>query len=161
MQTGWRVVRAAATLIAVLALTACSLHMPTDPYGSLEHARGGTLRVGVSPNGDLAVVEENHVSGSEAELVKGYAKSIDAKIEWTVGSEEALVRGLETQQLDIVIAGITDTTPWAERAGMTRPYRSITADDGSTLNLVMLVPMGENALLSSLETYLDSQREKK
>lgn len=146
-------------VVLTVLLSGCGLAIPTDPYGSLDNARGDTLRVGISPNGELAVVNDSEYSGKEVELVRGFARSIDADIDWTVGSEEALVRGLETQQLDLVIAGITEDTPWAERAAITRPYMTSTADDGSTLNLVMLVPMGENALLSELERYLDSQRE--
>ncbi|GAB2527483.1 transporter substrate-binding domain-containing protein [Paramicrobacterium agarici] len=145
-------------LMAVL-LTGCGITMPTDPYGSLEHATGGTLRVGISPNGNLTVADDGEYSGKEVELIRGFAESIDAEIEWTVGSEEALVRGLEKQQLDVVIAGMTDQTPWATRAALTRPYMKTTAKDGTVLEHVMLVPMGENALLSALEIYLDTQRE--
>ncbi|SEB47126.1 extracellular solute-binding protein, family 3 [Paramicrobacterium humi] len=153
-----RLLVGALALLVMLTLSGCGITIPTDPNGSLDRASGGTLRVGISPNGDLAVVDDSGYSGKEVDIVRGFARSIDAEIDWTVGSEEALVRGLETQKLDVVIGGITDQTPWTDRVGLTRPYLQTTADDGASLSVVMLLPMGENALLSELETYLDSQR---
>ena len=37
---------------------------------------------------------------------------------------------------------------------MTRPYSEFTDEDGRSYKLVMLVPMGENAFLEQLETFL-------
>jgi len=59
--------------------------------------------------------------------------------------------------LDLVIAGLTDATPWLAGAGVTRPYDEFTDEDGTTHKLVMLVPMGENAFLTELETFLTQQ----
>jgi ABC-type amino acid transport substrate-binding protein len=139
---------------SVLLLTGCSVSIPSDPDGTLDRVVGGTLNVGVSPNGDFTVVTSGDVSGSEAALVEAFAETIDADIEWTVGSEEALVRALERDDLDLVIGGLTDATPWVAQAGVTRPYDEFTDEDGRTHKLVMLVPMGENAFLTELETFL-------
>jgi ABC-type amino acid transport substrate-binding protein len=145
----------AAAVIAAFVLTACSVSIPADPNGTLDAVRGGILRVGVSPNGDLTAVDgTGQVSGSEPEAVEEFASTLDATVVWTVGSEEALVRGLENDSLDLVIAGLTDETPWMDKAGMTRPYREALADDGTTHKLVMLVPLGENEFLTELETFL-------
>jgi ABC-type amino acid transport substrate-binding protein len=150
----------AGAVAAVLTLTGCGLTIPTDPDGTLESVRGGTLRVGASPNGELVIADDsNSVSGSEAELIETFADTLDANIEWTVASEETLVRGLENDELDVVIAGMTDATPWVDMAGVTRPYREVTASDGSTHKLVMLVPMGENAFITELETFLSESGE--
>lgn len=160
MRTTSRVVRAATLLVAALALSGCGLQVPADPDGTLENVTGGVLRVGASPNGDLVQVDDaGAVRGSEAEAVERFADSIDADIEWTVGSEEALVRGLERHQLDLVIAGLTDATPWSEHAGMTRPWAEVPGADGARHRLVMLVPMGENAFLTELETFLTEHRD--
>jgi hypothetical protein len=64
------------------------------------------------------------------------------------------VRELEDGELDIVAGGLTDETPWSDKAGVTRSYDDVTDDDGSTLKLVMLAPIGENAFISDLETFL-------
>lgn len=140
--------------LAAVALTGCSLSIPADPDGTLDAVRGSTLHVGVTPNGEFTVVDGDEVSGSEVELVERFAERLDADIEWTVGSEEALVRALERREVQLVIGGITDATPWSDRAGMTRPYGEAVGDDGTTHKLVMLVPMGENAFLTELETFL-------
>jgi ABC-type amino acid transport substrate-binding protein len=139
---------------SVLLLTGCTVSIPSDPNGTLDQVSGGTLNVGVAPNGDFTIVTRGDVSGSEAVLVEAFAETIDADIEWTVGSEEALVRALEREDLDLVIAGLTDATPWQARAGVTRPYDEFTDEEGTTHKLVMLVPMGENAFLTELETFL-------
>jgi len=144
-------------LVIAFTLTACGISMPTDPDGTLDRVSGGELRVGASPNGDLVQVDDGSYTGLEPELVKHFADSLDATIDWTVGSEEALVRGLENGSLDLVIAGITDKSPWVDRAAATRPYDEVPDDHGGTHKLVMLVPMGENAFLSTLEHFLDAE----
>ena len=150
----------AIALIVAFTLSACGISMPTDPNGTLDRVSGGELRVGASPNGDLVQVDDGSYSGLEPELVKRFADSLDATIDWTVGSEEALVRGLENGSLDLVIAGITEKSPWVDRAAPTRPYDEVSDNHGGTHKLIMLVPMGENAFLSTLERFLDAEGEK-
>lgn len=147
-------------LICVLPLLAgCGLRIPSDPDGTLDRVTDGTLRVGVSPNGEFTQVDGDEVSGTEAELVERFAAELHADVAWTVGSEESLIRELDRGGLDLLIAGFTDTTPWSEDAGMTRPYAEFTDQDGARHKLVMLVPLGENAFLSELETFLTEAAE--
>ncbi|WP_460943560.1 transporter substrate-binding domain-containing protein [Okibacterium endophyticum] len=138
----------------VLALAGCGTSIPTDPNGTLERVAGGTLQVGISPNGEQTIAEDEGYSGSEVELVEGFADSIDAEIEWTAGTEAELVRQLEDRALDLVVGGFTDTTPWSDRVGVTRAYASVRDESGEAHKLVMLVQMGENAFLVELERYL-------
>lgn len=146
----WATVLAA--LITVLA--GCGLTIPSDPSGTLDDVRGGVLHAGVSPHDGFVSVDGDEPAGTEIEAIRAFAESLDARVEWTVGSEEALVRGLENEELDLVAGGLTDETPWVDMAGVTRPYTEITDADGTTRKLVMLVPMGENAFISELETFL-------
>lgn len=139
------------------ALAGCGVQIPADPDGTLDRVSGGTLRAGASPNGELVRVDDGEVSGSEAELVEAFASSLDARVEWTEGSEESLVRGLEHGDLDLVVGGLTDATPWSDKAGMSRPYAEAVDSHGDTHKLVMLVPLGENAFLSALETFLSER----
>lgn len=141
------------------ALTGCGIQIPADPDGALDRVTSGVLRVGASANGDLVRIDDGEVSGSEAELVEEFADHLDARIDWTEGSEEALVRGLERGDLDLVIGGITDETPWTDRAGMSQPYAEVRDSEGATRKLVMLVPMGENAFLTELETFLTERKQ--
>jgi ABC-type amino acid transport substrate-binding protein len=144
-------------LTSSLALAGCGLSIPTDPSGTLTSVEGGTLRAGVSPDGEWVQVDGEEPQGSEPDAIRAFADSLDADVEWTVGSEEALVRELENGGLDLIAGGITDQTPWTDKAGVTRPYAEATAKDGSTLKVVMLVPLGENAFLSRLETFLSER----
>jgi ABC-type amino acid transport substrate-binding protein len=144
-------------LSSAAALTGCGLSIPTDPSGTLASVEGGTLRAGVSPDGEWVQVDGEEPQGREPDAIRAFADSLDADVEWTVGSEEALVRELENGGLDLIAGGITDQTPWTDKAGVTRPYAEATAKDGSTLKVVMLVPLGENAFLSRLETFLSER----
>lgn len=138
-----------------LAISGCGVTVPADPTGTLDRVSGGVLRVGVTPNDDRVVIhDDGPPEGSDVVLVEDFADSIDADIEWVTGAEEELVRDLESGRLDLIAGGITDATPWSDKAGVTRPYLEVTQPDGTTLKLVMLTPMGENAFLSELETFL-------
>lgn len=146
------------TLLTILAstLSACSITIPTDPDGSLEQIRDGTLKVGVSHSEPWVVLHDNDApSGSEVDLVLEFADSLNSEIQWVPGGEEALMDALKQGDLDVIIGGLTDRTPWTDMAAVTRPYIEAPNQYGENLKHVMAVPMGENALLSELETYLD------
>ncbi|MDQ1123617.1 hypothetical protein [Microbacterium trichothecenolyticum] len=156
--------RPAAVLAAVLCallLAGCGIHIPSDPAGTLEHVESGVLRAGISPNDGWVEIDGTEPSGTEVEALVDFADSLDADVEWTVGSEESLVRGLENGDLDVVTGGLTDETPWTNKAGTTRPWAETTLDDGNKVKLVMLVPLGENAFLSRLETFLTEEAQRK
>ncbi|SDB82692.1 transporter substrate-binding domain-containing protein [Microbacterium enclense] len=156
--------RRAATLAAalgILVLSGCGIHIPSDPDGTLEHVEGGVLRAGVSPNDGWIELGDGEPTGTEAEALTGFAESLGADVEWTIGSEESLVRGLEDGDLDVVAGGLTDKTPWTTKAGTTRPWAETTLDDGEKVKLVMLVPLGENAFLSRLESFLTEEAQRK
>lgn len=141
------------TLAASLA--GCGMSIPTDPDGTLERVTGGELRIGASADPGLVNVEGTSPTGPLPELAEGFAKRLDAEPEWTVGSEETLVRMLESGDVDLVIGGFTEKTPWIDKAGLSRGYSGIAGADGR--KIVMLVPLGENAFLSDLERYLDEE----
>jgi len=150
-----KTVSAVVVMAVAVAVAGCGITIPTDPDGTLESASGSTLHVGVSPEPGLVVLDGDQPRGSLVELTEDFAESIDARIDWTVAGEESLVGGLETGDLDLAIGGFTDQTPWSDRAGMTRGYKKIEGADGRSL--VILVPLGENALLTKLESFLDSE----
>jgi ABC-type amino acid transport substrate-binding protein len=153
---GVRVVAAAVVLVALL--TGCaSVTIPTDPDDTLTQVTGGTLRVGVSVNPpwtDFPDGTGSDPTGSEVTLVEEFARTLDAEVEWTAGSEEGLVGQLERGELDLVIGGLTAQAPWSEKAALTYRYTVVTGPDGSQELHVMAVPMGENAFLVALERFL-------
>lgn len=149
-----KVITSALLLVALL-VTGCSLQIPADPDGTLDRASGDVLHVGASVHGNLMEEEDGSVSGSEAELVEKFAKSLDARVKWSIGGEEHLVGKLKEGDLDLVIGGITDQSPWAKEVGMTRGYPGI--DGAGSTPLVFLVPPGENRFLTQLERFLDDE----
>lgn len=142
-------------LAMAVSLVGCGMTVPTDPDGTLQTVSGGELRVGVSPDDSLADVSADIPTGPLIDLTDTFADSLDAEVRWTVGSEEALVGMLENDDLDLVVGGFTDQTPWLDRVGVTRGYTGIVGADERTI--VMFVPLGENAFLSGLETFLDKE----
>ncbi len=147
---------ATATIAFAAVLTAgCGITVPTDPNGTLDAVSGGTIRVGASPDPGLVAVAGEQPHGPLVDVTEDFADSIDARIDWTIATEETLVSDLEAGRIDLAIGGFTDKTPWTDRAGITRGYTHVDGADGRSL--VFLVPLGENAFLSRLEVFLDGE----
>ena len=149
-----RAVAAVLVTVALLVVGACSA-IPRDPDGTLERATGGTLRAGASVSEGLVSDAGGEVSGPLADLVEAFAATIDADVDWTVGSEEDLVDALENGELDVAVGGMTSDTPWIDKVGITRGYSAIPGADGR--RIVVFVPLGENAVVSALERFLDEE----
>lgn len=146
-------------LTALAILTACGVSVPTDPDGSLERIRHAELRVGVSQNEPWVQLHEDGVpTGTEVDLINKFAKSLDSDVTWIPGSEAALMESMNQGEIDLIATGMTSKTPWIDKAAITRPYREWTNARGEKEKHVMAVPMGENALLSELEAFLDEQQ---
>jgi polar amino acid transport system substrate-binding protein len=108
-------------VVAVLAIGGCQF--PADTDGTLDRVRGGTLRVGVTPADPFVILADgSDPQGVEAELVRRFARQLDAEVEWVPGSEAELMGALHGRQLDIVIAGLTRKSPWQAEVTLTRPY---------------------------------------
>ena len=150
--------RATASLLlaAVLLLPGCGLTIPTDPDGTLDRIRSdGEIRVGASPReGWVELGDDGPPSGREPDLVEAFADDLGAEVKWTVAGEEEIVSMLESGDLDLAVGGFTDANAWMDKVGLTRPYAEV-EEDGTTEAHVMMVPMGENALQSELERWLD------
>ncbi|MBC6609880.1 transporter substrate-binding domain-containing protein [Hymenobacter sp. BT507] len=135
----------------VLLLSACSEY-PKDPERTLQKVENGILQVGYSDNPPWVIKTDQDPIGIEPELVKGFAKSLHATVRWHNDTEQGLFEGLKRKQYALVVAGITDDTPWKqEKIGLTRPYR-----EGHKKH-VMAIMQGENAFLVRLENYLYQQ----
>jgi len=145
----------AISVALAVSLAGCSLSVPSDPEGTLAHVTGGELRVGVTIEPGLVDPDGSGVSGPLVDLVQDFSATIHTEPEWTIASEETLVGLLEDGELDLLIGGFTDKSPWTDRAGMTRGYQKIDGADGRSV--VLLVPLGENAFLTKLESFLDEE----
>ena len=140
---------AQALALLVVVLTACDL--PRDPDGSLERARGGTLRVGAAHNPPWVSIGSGEPEGVEVTLVNEIARAAGARIEWHPGAESELLTALKDREIDIVVAGLTDDLPWIAEVGFTRVYYE---DPVAKKKHVMAVAPGENALLVHVERVL-------
>lgn len=149
--------RFVACFAACALLSGCAT-LPRDPDGSLERIRAErVLRVGASPSEGRVALAEGRVTGPEADLAVGFAREQGAEVTWIPGGEEGLVTAMEDGQVDLLIGGLSDQTPWSDRVSVTRPYAE--AQQGEhRVKHVMAVPLGENALLVALETYLDRRK---
>jgi polar amino acid transport system substrate-binding protein len=113
----------AAAFAAAALLLACGI--PRDPEGTLERVQGGRMRVGILERPPWATLEGGKPSGVEVDLVEGFARSLDAEIDWFPGSEAELFTALEKRELDLAIGGFTDDDPWAQKVTFTQPYAII------------------------------------
>jgi membrane-bound lytic murein transglycosylase MltF len=146
-------------LLVVALLSGCASGLPKDPEGTLDRIRDeGVLYAGASPREPWVTLPEGTdgaPEGTEVELVEQFADGLGADVEWTASGEEELFGQLERGELDLVVGGLTAKSPHAAKAGVTRPYQETTGADGKTEAHVMMVRMGENALLVELERFLD------
>jgi polar amino acid transport system substrate-binding protein len=108
-------------LLAALALGGC--RFPADVEGTLDRVEGATLRVGVTPADPFVVLADGEEpQGVEPELVRRFAESLQADVDWIQGSESELMAALHGRQLDIVIAGLNRRSVWQKEVTLTRPY---------------------------------------
>ena len=148
------VLRVAALLAVTFLLTACGMSIPADPDGTLERVTDGQLRVGVSHNPPWTDTAGGGTpSGTESELIADFAAAHDAEVVWERGGEEQLMKQLRDGQLDVVIGGLTDKSPWTTHAALTTSYVEATGNDGTTEKHVLAVSMGENAFMVALERH--------
>lgn len=144
-------------VVGVLLLTAAGCHggFPADSQGSLARATGGELRIGIAENPPWTeVAPDGTVSGSEVDLITAYAETLDAEIRWVPAGENALAAEMVEGNIDLVVGGLASDAPWTSEIALTRPYTSTQGPDGKSVDIVMGVRPGENALMVDLERFL-------
>lgn len=93
-------------------------------------------------------------AGIEVELAERFAEKLNADVVWVRGSESELFTSLEEFDVDLVLGGLTDDTPWSDRIGLSRTFAE-TAEGKH----VLATPPGENAFLLRLDRFLASEQE--
>lgn len=141
-------------LLCVLASSGCDL--PHDSAGTLERVRNGEIRVGITANEPWARFDERSkaaAGGVEVRLVEEFAGELNSEIVWRQDSESDLFEALRNGELDLVIGGLTDSTPFADKAGLTQPYVEL----GKQKHIWAVRP-GENALLLQVDEFLQARK---
>ena len=116
------ILRPAPLAFLVLAVAA-ACDLPRDPEGTLERVRGGTMRVGVVERRPWTTLPAGGGAGGlEGALVAELARELGARIEWVRSTESQLLEALRLRELDIVIGGLTDGSPWARHVAFTKPF---------------------------------------
>lgn len=109
-------------LLSLLGWLAGTHRYPRDPAHTLARVQHGTVRVGYTVAPPWVVPAGPQPQGIEPALVRAFAHSLDARIEWVPGTEQHLYEALKQRELDLLIAGTTDESPWKEQVGFTRAY---------------------------------------
>jgi len=143
-------VRALGTCTTLAALAACGL--PRDAHHTLDRVRGGELRVGVSEHPPWASMHADTAEGIEPRLVAELARELGARPVWRRGAESELLEALAHRDVDIVVGGLTDDSPWKGRVAFTRPHFTDTLAGRAH---VLAVSAGENAFLVRVERFLE------
>jgi polar amino acid transport system substrate-binding protein len=130
-------------------LASCGL--PRDSNHTLDHVRGGELRVGVSEHPPWVAIRQGRMDGIEPPLIEELARGLGARPVWRRGAESEILEALHRRELDIVAGGLTDDSPWKGQVAFTHPYFTDTTTGRAR---VFAVSSGENAFLVHVERFL-------
>ena len=113
-------------LISLLALSVVAhlgcASLPRDPKETLRQLQSRPLRVGLVEHPPWVVRTNDEPAGVEVDLIRNFAAQLGTTPDWHWGGEQEQMEALEHYQLDVVLGGFTDETPWSKYVGITRPY---------------------------------------
>jgi polar amino acid transport system substrate-binding protein len=150
LATGMNVRAVAVSLGILLCGNGIGRSFPCDAQETLKRVQGGRIRVGVVENAPWAQKIGDEARGIEAALVRELAEELGAKPEWHWGGEQAHMEALGRFELDLVIGGLTNRTPWKKKVGLSMRYFE---------QHVLVTPPGENAWIKRLDEFLSSRQE--
>jgi len=111
---------------------------PKDPEDTLKRVQQDrTLRVGYTHAEPWVVPSGAQPQGIEPALVRAFARSLGARVAWVAGTEQHLYQALKQHELDLLIAGTTDESPWKEQVGLTRSYLETSVYVGNAPGVVV------------------------
>lgn len=141
-------------LITFLLFTFACTNLPRDPKETLRQLQSRPLRVGLVEHPPWVVRTGSEPAGAEVDLIRNFASQLGTTADWHWGGEQEQLEALEHYQLDVVIGGLTDQTPWSKYVGLTSPY----FEESSKLKHVIAVPPGENGFIKRLDEFLFTKR---
>lgn len=139
----------------MLALGGCDLSaLPKEPAGTTERIlTTHVLRAGAAENPPWVRIEGGEPKGIEPAMVRAFAASLGARVQWTVNGETPLAEKLEKQELDILVSGATARSPWAKKLATSQPYAN-----GEGGKRVLFAATGENQILLRLDRFLAADK---
>lgn len=144
-------------LLAVL-VAACD-PFPRDPHETTRMIEdSGKLRVGVIHDPPWADTSSHPPRGREIELVNAFARRLDAAPEWHYLGTHDGFKALEHGDIDMLIGGLVNASPYKKKAGFTRPYEKTRGRfEKKHKQHVLAVRRGENRFLLKLDNYLKQE----
>ncbi|HYF19194.1 MAG TPA: transporter substrate-binding domain-containing protein [Ramlibacter sp.] len=134
-------------------LPACG-DFPRDAEDTLKSIRAGRpLRVGWSVAAPWVRAGAPEPGGLEPDLVRAFAATLGARIEWRQASQEQLVEAVQQHAIDLLVAGLEESLPWSGRVGTTQPYVEYAGR-----KRVIALPPSENALALALDRFLHERK---
>ncbi|WP_165481070.1 substrate-binding periplasmic protein [Legionella impletisoli] len=107
-------------LFILMCLLISSCDLPKDPKQTLEKVKKNhILRIGAIYNPPWV---NNNETGIELLLLNQFAKELNAQPKLFYLPESLAMKALIEHQVDVVIGGINENTPWKKEIGLTRPY---------------------------------------
>lgn len=149
-----------ASIAAVLVLLAGCDQLPRDSAGALKRIQSTReVRVGVTEHEPWVRWEGDRATGVEPELVERWAQTLGARATWRKDALAELVKALHRREIDVLAAGLEETTPHAPELGLSQPYLEVPDARGKKRRHALAVTQGESALLFSLDRFLGQQDE--
>ncbi len=149
-------------ILSVLLLLAACDQLPRDAAGALKRIQSTReVRVGVAEHEPWVRWEGDRATGFEPELIEQWAHTLGARVLWRRDAVAELVKALHRREIDVLAAGLEETTPYAPEVAATQPYLEAPDREGKKTPRVLAVTQGESALLFSLDRFLLQQDDAK
>ncbi len=148
-------------LLSGLLFAGCD-QLPRDSAGALKRIQSThEVRVGVTEHEPWVRWEGDRATGLEPELMEQWAQTLGARVTWRRDALAELVKALHRREIDVLAAGLEETTPHAPEVALTQPYLEAPDREGKKTPRAIAVTQGENALLFSLDRFLTQRDEAK
>ena len=113
-------------MIALIMITGVSCdRFPRDPDHTLEKVQNSNLPVGITENPPYVIFGKDGPSGKEIEMIKSFAQSLNAEVEWVKGCEEEIMTMLKEGQVNLCAGGFNTKSVWKKHVYFTTPHDTI------------------------------------
>jgi hypothetical protein len=136
--------------LSMLVLAGCDV--PKDPESTSDRVRHATFRVGILP-GNAEAERQDRV------IVALLAEALPAQPAFRAEDAHLLFHALQNGELDLVIGGLPASTPFTDKAGLSREAGPLFRP-GESDKRVLAVRQGENAFLMEVNRAIHRHREK-